>query len=401
VVQDVLASAFDSAGQRCSALRVLFLQEEIADKIGAMLEGALQELQVGVPDRLAVDIGPVIDAEARDRLLAHIDAMRPQARRCHSLPLADGLASQGTFVPPTVLEIDSIAELQHEVFGPVLHVVRYRRDDLAQVVDAINATGYGLTLGVHSRIDDTIAFVADRAHVGNLYVNRNIVGAVVGVQPFGGEGESGTGPKAGGPLYLHRLQQESGAAPGNIDGGRAPAALTALRAWAQTGEQDGLPPLIDAYAAGTPYGVTLDLPGPTGESNRLHLAPRGKVLCVAASAAGLANQLAAILATGNHAVVPQETFSRFVHDLPSVVDSQVSVIPAEAVDDVPLALALLDTAVAPAWRPRLAARAGAIVGVVPTDGLAPIALWRMVLERAVCVNTTAAGGNASLMTLGE
>ncbi|MDL2356450.1 MAG: bifunctional proline dehydrogenase/L-glutamate gamma-semialdehyde dehydrogenase PutA, partial [Pseudomonadota bacterium] len=186
VVQDALSSAFDSAGQRCSALRVLFLQEEIADKTIRMLKGAMQELRVGNPDRLATDIGPVIDAEARDKLIAHIERTKRHAKSSFSLELPPGLTAHGTFVAPTLLEIGSLAELTQEVFGPVLHIIRYRRAALAQLVEDINASGFGLTLGVHSRIDETIDFIASRAHVGNIYVNRNIVGAVVGVQPFGG-----------------------------------------------------------------------------------------------------------------------------------------------------------------------------------------------------------------------
>jgi RHH-type proline utilization regulon transcriptional repressor/proline dehydrogenase/delta 1-pyrroline-5-carboxylate dehydrogenase len=208
VVQDVLSSAFDSAGQRCSALRVLFLQEDIADKTIKMLKGAMQELRVGVPDRLSTDIGPVIDKEAQQNLLGHIERMKATAKQHFSLVLPDVLLSQGTFVPPTVLEIGSMSELKREVFGPVLHIVRWRRSELGKVVDTINATGYGLTLGVHSRIEATVEHVVDRLAVGNCYVNRSIIGAVVGTQPFGGSGLSGTGPKAGGPHYLARFAQE-------------------------------------------------------------------------------------------------------------------------------------------------------------------------------------------------
>ncbi|HEX5344196.1 MAG TPA: bifunctional proline dehydrogenase/L-glutamate gamma-semialdehyde dehydrogenase PutA, partial [Duganella sp.] len=198
VVQDAISSAFDSAGQRCSALRVLFLQEDIADKTIKMLKGAMLELNVCTPDRLATDIGPVIDAEAQQNLLAHINKLKATAVDYFSLDLPASVTSAGTFVPPTVLEIRSLSELTQEVFGPVMHVIRYKRADLPKVVEQINASGFGLTLGVHSRIDETIDYIASNAHVGNIYVNRNIVGAVVGVQPFGGEGKSGTGPKAGG-----------------------------------------------------------------------------------------------------------------------------------------------------------------------------------------------------------
>ncbi|WP_197335804.1 trifunctional transcriptional regulator/proline dehydrogenase/L-glutamate gamma-semialdehyde dehydrogenase, partial [Ralstonia solanacearum] len=211
VVADVLSSAFDSAGQRCSALRVLCLQDDVADRVLAMLKGGMAELAMGNPDRLATDVGPVIDAEARDNIAGHIDAMRAKGRRVHQAPVPAACA-HGTFVPPTVIELDSLSDLTREIFGPVLHVVRWKRTakdtdgaGLTRLIEQINGTGYGLTLGIHTRIDETIAHIVERAHVGNLYVNRNIVGAVVGVQPFGGEGLSGTGPKAGGPLYLLRL----------------------------------------------------------------------------------------------------------------------------------------------------------------------------------------------------
>ncbi|MEK7696014.1 MAG: trifunctional transcriptional regulator/proline dehydrogenase/L-glutamate gamma-semialdehyde dehydrogenase, partial [Pseudomonadota bacterium] len=196
VVGDVVTSAFDSAGQRCSALRVLCLQEDVADRILEMLKGAMGELTLGNPDRLSTDVGPVIDEEARGNILRHIEAMRAKGRRVHQADpgAADTPACRhGTFVPPTLIELDSIAELKREVFGPVLHVVRFPRTALDKLIDQINGTGYGLTLGVHTRIDETIAHIVDRADVGNLYVNRNVVGAVVGVQPFGGEGLSGHG----------------------------------------------------------------------------------------------------------------------------------------------------------------------------------------------------------------
>ena len=207
VVADALASAFDSAGQRCSALRLLCVQEEGADRLLAMLRGAMRELEVGSPQALAVDVGPVIDAPARDAIVAHVDALRAKGRRVTQAAHGD-MPATGTFVPPTLIEIDQVEELAREVFGPVLHVVRYRRDELESLVERINALGYGLTLGIHSRVDGQIESIVRRARVGNVYVNRNIVGAVVGVQPFGGEGLSGTGPKAGGPHYLLRFCAE-------------------------------------------------------------------------------------------------------------------------------------------------------------------------------------------------
>jgi RHH-type proline utilization regulon transcriptional repressor/proline dehydrogenase/delta 1-pyrroline-5-carboxylate dehydrogenase len=201
VVDDALVSAFDSAGQRCSALRVLFLQDDIADHTLDMLLGTARELRVGDPLDYATDVGPVIDEEARATLEAHKAKMRKEARELIYLPLSAAHA-HGTYVAPAIYEIPSIAMLKREVFGPILHVVRFAGERLSEVCESINATGYGLTLGLHSRIKATADFVAGRVKVGNMYVNRNQIGAVVGVQPFGGEGLSGTGPKAGGPHYL-------------------------------------------------------------------------------------------------------------------------------------------------------------------------------------------------------
>ena len=206
VVNDAVLSAFGSAGQRCSALRVLCVQEEIADRVEALLAGAMDELEVGAPGLIATDVGPVIDAEALARLEQHASRIVGGARWSHRAKLAP--AAAGSFFAPLAVEIRGIAALEREVFGPVLHVVRWKARELDELVDAINATGYGLTLGIHTRIDSTVARIRSRARVGNVYVNRNMIGAVVGVQPFGGTGLSGTGPKAGGPHYLHRFATE-------------------------------------------------------------------------------------------------------------------------------------------------------------------------------------------------
>ncbi len=207
VVVDAVTSAFNSAGQRCSALRVLFVQDETAPHLIALLRGAMDELRIGDPALLANDVGPVIDAEARDLLEEHVAAMATRGRVLHRVALPEA-TRYGTFVAPTLIELDGLGRLQREVFGPILHVIRYPGAALDQVIDSINATGYGLTLGIHSRIDETVRHIASRVRVGNVYVNRNIIGAVVGVQPFGGEGLSGTGPKAGGPRYLFRFAVE-------------------------------------------------------------------------------------------------------------------------------------------------------------------------------------------------
>jgi RHH-type proline utilization regulon transcriptional repressor/proline dehydrogenase/delta 1-pyrroline-5-carboxylate dehydrogenase len=403
VVQDVLNSAFDSAGQRCSALRVLCLQADIADGTLTMLKGAMQQLHIGGPDRLATDIGPVIDTQAQAELLLHIDRMRKQGRPVHQLELPADCA-HGTFVAPTIIEIESLSELQREVFGPVLHVLRYRRDELSQLVDAINATGYGLTLGIHSRIDETIDFITARAHVGNIYVNRNMVGAVVGVQPFGGEGKSGTGPKAGGPLYLNRLQRDRVFALGpHVIHGQPVSrpAFDSLLAWAKMHGNDSLAAVHDCrnslsnHALTGLTGTTLLLPGPTGERNTLSFAPRGAVLCSAASGAGLLQQLAAVFATCNKAVIDPNTAALLPPDLPQAV------LDAICMNDIPVSIALVDRSRLPVLLPELAKQDGALVPVIGTRTDRPIPLWRLVAERAICVNTTAAGGNASLMTLDE
>ena len=416
VVGDVVASAFDSAGQRCSALRVLCVQEEAADRVLQMLTGAMAELRLGRPDQLHTDVGPVIDAEARSGLLRHIDALRAQGRRVQQ-PLGRGGMDDtrhGHFVPPTLIELNSLGDLQREVFGPVLHVLRYRREALPELLDQINATGYGLTLGLHTRIDETIERVVAGARAGNVYVNRNMVGAVVGVQPFGGEGLSGTGPKAGGPLYLYRLlaQRPEAALLRSLAGEGAPASSTrpaaalpaplqALSAWA---EQKGHAAVAAACLAwGEKVGGTHArvLCGPTGERNVYSLLPREAVLCLADQEADRLHQLAAVLAVGSRAVWP-DSAQALLQRLPEAVQDRIVLCsdwtrPETHFDAVlhhgePAALRQVGL--------RVAQRPGPIVSVTGlTAGDAAIPLERLLIERALSVNTAAAGGNASLMTL--
>ena len=208
IVKDVINAAFQSAGQRCSAARILFVQEDIADKVIDMLAGAMRELKVGDPGQLSTDVGPVIDEDARKLLIDHAARMDKEAKKIGEVAMDTSATDHGTFFAPRAYEIASLGVLQREVFGPILHLIRWKGSELAKVVEQINATGYGLTLGIHSRIDDTIDYISSHARVGNCYVNRNQIGAVVGVQPFGGEGLSGTGPKAGGPHYLLRFANE-------------------------------------------------------------------------------------------------------------------------------------------------------------------------------------------------
>jgi RHH-type proline utilization regulon transcriptional repressor/proline dehydrogenase/delta 1-pyrroline-5-carboxylate dehydrogenase len=410
VVADVLTSAFDSAGQRCSALRVLCVQEDAAERLLALLLGAMAQLRVGAPDRLAVDVGPVIDADAQASVQGHIDAMRACGRRVHQVAGHDPQPLQGgTYVLPTLIELESVAELQREVFGPVLHFVRYRREDLDGLLAQINGTGYGLTLGLHTRIDETIARVLQAARAGNVYVNRNMVGAVVGVQPFGGEGLSGTGPKAGGPLYLLRLlAQHPGAAAGRVPEGegasdvieRAP--LRALVQWVRQAEGLAqLAPQFEALGRASPSGLSRTLPGPTGERNVYTLVPRQAVLCLAARDEDLLIELAAVLAVGSRAIWPAAA-QALLQRLPQPVQACVSLADDWSAPEVAFDAVLLHGA-APALaevRSRLAARPGPIVNVERfAPGDAAIALERLVVERSVSINTAAAGGNATLMTI--
>ncbi|WP_153099046.1 trifunctional transcriptional regulator/proline dehydrogenase/L-glutamate gamma-semialdehyde dehydrogenase [Paraburkholderia hayleyella] len=426
VVADVLQSSFDSAGQRCSALRVLCLQDDVAERTLEMLRGAMNELALGNPDRLSVDVGPVIDVEAKRSIDAHIAAMREKGHKVTQLPLPSRCA-HGTFVPPTLIELDSIDELKREVFGPVLHVVRYRRHALDTLLEQIRATGYGLTLGIHTRIDETIAHVVARSHVGNIYVNRNVIGAVVGVQPFGGEGLSGTGPKAGGALYLQRLlaKRPAGlpasltqmlvsdvpAAGENSD--NPSSALIALRDWLNAEHQPALAARCETWRELGLAGATAVLPGPTGERNTYTLGARGTILCVPATATGARLQLAAALATGNRVLFEGGPGEQLVAALPASLKHHVSVCKAtksgtdintNAEFDAVLFEGDSDELLALARE--VAQRAGPIVSVqgiaarALEEGTEDYALERLLTERSVSVNTAAAGGNANLMTIG-
>ncbi|WCP14783.1 Bifunctional protein PutA [Sphingobium sp. AntQ-1] len=391
VVADVIASAFDSAGQRCSALRILCLQEDVADRTLTMLKGALAELRIGRTDALKVDIGPVISAEARDGINAHIDAMQALGRKVEQSPLPPE-ATHGTFVPPTIIEIESIADLNREVFGPVLHVLRFRRDRLDALVDQINATGYGLTFGLHTRLDETVARVTARVKVGNIYVNRNVIGAIVGVQPFGGCGLSGTGPKAGGPLYLGRLVTTPPVFAARVSHLRSP--LHAFADWLDAqGDGDAA---TQARRAGdaSALGVELALPGPVGERNIYALHPRGRILMRPATRQGLFRQMAAVLATGNHGVVQGMTIPA---GLPADVAACFS---TDATGHYAAALVEGDAAKVAATAQCVADLPGPIVSVHADDHGHGYCLDWLLEEQSTSINTTAAGGNASLMMIG-
>ncbi|GAB4087597.1 trifunctional transcriptional regulator/proline dehydrogenase/L-glutamate gamma-semialdehyde dehydrogenase [Hydrogenophaga soli] len=409
VATDAVASAFEAAGQRCSALRVLCVQEDVADRLLHMLKGAMAEIRMGTPAQLHTDMGPVIDARAQATIEAHVQRMAQQGRKVHRMahPASVG---DGTYVLPTLIELQSLTELGREVFGPVLHVVRYRRAELPALLAQINATGYALTLGVHSRIDETIAQVVAATHAGNVYVNRNMVGAVVGVQPFGGEGLSGTGPKAGGPLYLLRLLAHSPddaalrsvQASGAVGLPQPTPALEALHDWAAQHHRLPLAHQCARLAACNPAGLEAVLPGPTGERNVYRVQPRHRVGCEVGPYPGaeddLLAQLAAVLAVGAQAVWA-DTHAALHRQLPPAVQACIQLC---AERQVPLDAALCHGHPADHLRTAqaLAQRPGPIVTLTTLPPGSPVPLARLVAERSISTNTAAAGGNASLMTLG-
>ena len=403
VVTDVIASAFDSAGQRCSALRLLCLQDEIAPRVLELLDGALGELRIGPPEDFATDIGPVIDAAAHLQLDAYVDALRADGHCVMTRSLPD-VCTDGHFVMPTVIELRTPTELQREVFGPVLHVVRFALHDLDALLDALGRSGYGLTRGIQSRVDSTVERILGHGGVGNVYVNRNMIGAVVGVQAFGGEGLSGTGPKAGGPLLLRRLVRR---APGlSLPGQCAPADLDTLDAWLTAGAggvvddaaRARLRVRVAACRAATLWGAVLDLPGPTGERNTWSVHPRGVVLGLAEAVEDAVHQLAAALATGNRLAVPAAA-AGWLSALPEALRGCVALRPSDGFEPWQAALLAGAEGRVAAWRRQLAAQPGPLRPILVADP--DYVLERLLVERCVTVNTAATGGNAGLMGLGE
>ena len=408
-VRDILASAFQSAGQRCSALRMLYVQEDVADRVIEMLTGAMDELSVGDPWLLSSDVGPVIDAEAKAGIDAHCDRLTAEGRLLKRLDPPD----TGRFVPPSVFRLDGIEALEREIFGPVLHVATFGAEEIDQVVDAVNARGYGLTFGLHTRVDARVQRIVDRVDVGNVYVNRNQIGAVVGSQPFGGEGLSGTGPKAGGPHYVARFMKGAETEQGSGAGG-TPVNAAALqeaidqvswRHWAEADDRferlralaNGTAPALDAALA---LGLDpVDMPGPTGESNRLEIHPRGLVLCLGPDRDSALAQAMQALALGNGAVlaapgVEAEAAALAEAGAPvAVIEGTVEPETLAQVQGVDVVASTADEDTLQAIRKALAGRDGMLVQLV-TERVAP---ERYVLERHLCIDTTAAGGNATLI----
>ncbi|MGN7013484.1 bifunctional proline dehydrogenase/L-glutamate gamma-semialdehyde dehydrogenase PutA [Neisseria sp. P0001.S009] len=402
VCLDVLNSAFDSAGQRCSALRILCVQEDVADKMVNIIKGAMDELVVGKPTQLTTDIGPVIDAEAQQNLLAHINRMKGVAKAYHEIKTAaDVDDNNSTFVRPILFELNNLNELQREVFGPVLHVVRYRASELDQLIDQINAKGYALTSGVHSRIEGTVDHIRDRIEAGNIYVNRNIVGAVVGVQPFGGHGLSGTGPKAGGSFYLQRLvRTPEWVAPTLSRIGQADEdALKRLETLVHKLPFNAEEKKAAAAALGHARVRTLRkaetvLVGPTGERNSLSWRSPERVWVHGGNLLQAFSALTELAAAGIQTVVePNSPLASYSADLDGLL--QVNSKPENAGISHVAAIEPLSSE----RKQELAGRDGALIRILPSEqGLDILQVFE---EISCSINTTAAGGNASLMAVAD
>jgi RHH-type proline utilization regulon transcriptional repressor/proline dehydrogenase/delta 1-pyrroline-5-carboxylate dehydrogenase len=356
-VRDIIASAFQSAGQRCSALRCLYLQDDIAPTFLEMLKGAVDELRVGNPWSLSTDVGPVIHQPALDDINDYISKAAQEGRVMQQL----AVPQQGHFVPPTMIKVSGIKDLEREVFGPVLHVATFANQELDKVIADINERGFGLTFGLHTRIDSRVEDIAQGIHAGNIYVNRNQIGAIVGSQPFGGEGLSGTGPKAGGPNYLTRFYKPAGA-PVHTN-------------WGQPCNPQDLQNRLNHFKTGE-MRQQIDLPGPTGEANILRHYSRGPILCLGPGAEAVKAQKTAVENLGGQAVSvdgylePSEL---------SRLDGFDGVLWwGENAREFALALSERDGPILP------------LITSMPDLG-------HVVHERHLCIDTTAAGGNASLL----
>lgn len=375
-VQDIVDSAFRSAGQRCSALRVLYLQNDIADDFLDMLYGAMDELVVDEPWSMATDVGPIITETARKQINQHIEVAKADGRLLKQLDIP----SNGYFVGPAAISISGIEDLGKEIFGPVLHVATFNAKEINQVVEAINATGYGLTFGLHTRIDDRVESITNSIDTGNIYVNRNQIGAVVGSQPFGGTGLSGTGPKAGGPYYVKRFKYQP------LPCHKVPKGPNVDLSMVQAN--------LDAIICKPKLPIkTLDMPGPTGESNRWSIHGRGTILCLGPTASDVQEQMSIAKDMGCSALgvapnlleegaVGEGTMSGFL-DRSALTDFG-------GFDAVALWSDIDDLTAA---RHALAERRGPYIPLIATSNMHDFCI----LERHICIDTTAAGGNTSLL----
>ncbi len=416
-IVDIIASSFQSAGQRCSALRMLYVQEDVYDNFLEMLIGAMEELKIGPPWHTDIDVGPVIDARAYEPIIEYCADMTARGKLLKRLSVPD----EGYFIAPSVFAVSGIEELKEEIFGPVLHIASYKAGKVDDVVAAINAKGYGLTLGIHSRIDDQVEAIKKNAHVGNIYVNRNQIGAVVGSQPFGGEGLSGTGPKAGGPDYLNAFLTAKTAVDvyaysthKSLRKSKLQKIVTKLNAkkviplaemraktatvllTAYPDHQDFISDSLDTLKLAV--HDQLEMPGPVGESNILSLASRGTILCLGSSEKALIMQLLQALYMGNRALIAgghAEAFEGIKHKLPiAAIATPIAVdglLDIHGIDAVALSG---DRDMQRRIRLSLAASNGSLVPLI-ADIYAP---YRYRVERHCCTDTTASGGDAALLS---
>jgi RHH-type proline utilization regulon transcriptional repressor/proline dehydrogenase/delta 1-pyrroline-5-carboxylate dehydrogenase len=465
VVDDVISSGFQSAGQRCSALRVLFIQEDIADNVIAMLKGALAELHVGDPSQLSTDVGPVIDQKALDALNAHSEYMKQNGQLLYQCEISAEVSdNEHFFFAPRLYEISDISVLKQEVFGPCVHIVRFKGSEIENVIDKINGTGFGLTMGIHTRIEHRAYDLARLSRAGNVYINRNTIGAIVGVQPFGGRGLSGTGPKAGGPNYLTRLVKEK-ATPDAEQFNLLPSQVEALDGDEQS-EREAVLFMNKANSAEKNWRLTelntriscvrqllakishvdiVDdladdlnrtltsarsqliniekrlkkpeiLPGPTGESNILYLENRGNIICFADKNVTFHFWVLSIvtaLATGNTVIT---VVSDLYYDeaiafrdkfIATGADKNVFQVARLRHLSTMLAHPALSGIVVDSlcdrkhfFSEKLAERQGAILPVISSEYMDNL-IQRLLTEKTVSIDTTASGGNTSLMTLVE
>lgn len=414
-VKHIVSSAFQSAGQRCSALRLLIVQEDVIDTITEMLEGAAKELAIDDPWQAHVDVGPIIDAAALKNITDHCDKLEANGQLLFKVPLPNRIP-QGNFISPTAFRIDSFEQLDREIFGPVLHILSYKENQLDAMVEKINASGYGLTLGIQSRIDERIDRICSNARVGNIYVNRNQIGAVVGVQPFGGEGKSGTGPKAGGPLYIQRFSKKTRtplaflqqATPEPLDSTswtNHRHRRNILANMANKLPQNLALLMSDCLENNRDYtDDSVDLQGPTGETNTLCLHPRGTVLCLGNQSDDiepLLKQMTAALLSGNSVLLDKAIDTAIIDEafaeLPTGVLQLSEADTVNTLSNAEFDAVAFDNNLDKDFTIRriLAARDGTRIPILSSDE--PI--YRYCAERVISVDTTASGGNASLLSL--
>jgi len=403
VVGDVIMSAFQSAGQRCSALRILYIQEEAEERLLTMLCGALDTMTIDDPWKLSTDIGPVIDHAALEKISKYIDGCGKRNQLIKKVAIPADLSDKATYCTPAIIRVSGIQQMQEEIFGPVLHVATFKSNELDKVISDINASGYGLTFGLHTRIDDRVQHIVDRVHAGNLYVNRNQIGAIVGSQPFGGEGLSGTGPKAGGPHYLPRFCQPAQSCIHSSTENEQTNNNQAMTKTTTTEIQKALDSLVVPNKATNSQREWL-LPGPTGESNQLSQHAIGRVLIVANNAKACQELTISALSAGCAVLAMcSEKVKRDIFDS-AYPDKSLTLMHAILETDQIInlqninAVAFAGTASnAIELRKAMAKRDGPILPLITHSD----DILRFSIERHVCIDTTAAGGNATLLASAE